>query len=177
MHGCATNTSCVAVHNPNEIILAGKVTDKETITGRVVIGSPKAVHVTGQLPDGANAAIGTRFLSALVIAGATGDGDPAIGGAAGSQVMTDGHFHSGQTLPANPEVQVGEPCEPKDTVLENGATRYRVRAGATDYYVHSAYPGFAVGECVNVFVSKHGEALQARIASGNSCAKQSKPTP
>ena len=175
MHGCAINTSCVAVQNPNETILAGKVTNKDHITGKVIIGTPKSVEVTGQLPDGANAAMGARLLSAIVVAGAVGGGDPAIGGAIGSQVMSDVNFHSGKTLAANTDAEVGKPCEHKDKVLENGATRYRVKSGPKQYYVHSAYPGFKIGQCVNIFVSKYGGEIHARIASGNSCTDEKLP--
>lgn len=171
IHGCATNTSCVAVSNPNETILAGKVTAKERITDKVIIGSPRSVHVTDRPPEGADAAMGARFLSAIVIAGVVSGGNPALAGAIGSQVMNDGALYSGQTLPANLEAEVGEPCQNDEQVLEHGATRYSVRSGENAYYVHSAYSGFSLGECVNVFVSNHGGALQARIAPGGSCTE------
>lgn len=169
--GCVSTPVCVAVDNPNERVIAGRISGKQQIDGKVLIRAPRTVQVTNPGPGGNAIAQDIVVLLAVGAIGAAAGADPVLMSSQITAQMADPALHSGYTTPPSSEVEVGEPCEPRDVLLEHGATRYTVHTDQGEYFVHSAYPGFSLEQCVKLFISDNQGTLQSRIASGSQCPK------
>ena len=154
LSGCASldNRPCVAVVNPNEVVLNGKVLEKEQVSGTVAVAVPEGRKITEDpRVDGAYGVLGG--LSTLGPAGV----------AAGMVYLN--------TLPVTPPPPtIGDKCQDTAHSVTNG---YRYLVAAEDgnkYAVLSAYPGFEVGECSKLFlVPKPQGGFTGRIAGNGSC--------
>ncbi|MEW8663580.1 MAG: hypothetical protein AB2557_14100 [Candidatus Thiodiazotropha sp.] len=167
LSGCTNKPSCVAVHNPNEKIIPAKVIGKKHIAGPVLLNPPKSVRVTGHSTSGAGLPERIVMLAAFAVVGAAVVDSPEAVEFTGTQLGASAYNQS--TIPANQNATVGDSCNDEGILLEHGATQYTVTSKSKTYRINSAFPGFEVGDCVNVFVSYYGSNTNARIARGFDC--------
>ena len=141
---------CVAVSNPNEILLNGTVQKKKVIEGQLEVSRPESRTLK------------EIELSSYGVLGGLSTLGPA-GVAAGLVYIN--------TVPVSPpSPSIGDKCPSSYEVTD--PISYLVAAeDGKQYSVLSAYPGFEINQCVKLFITPNkAGGYSGRIAVNGSCS-------
>ena len=152
LSGCASTDlyPCVAVSNPNEIVLNGTIQKKKVIEGELEVSRPESRTLEEVVPNSYGVLGGLSTLG------------PA-GVAAGLVYIN--------TVPVTPPPpSIGDECP--STYEVTNPISYLVKAeDGKQYSVLSAYSGFEISQCVKLFIAPNQTGgYSGRIAINGSCS-------